>query len=122
MGLKPGTEEYRAYHRNYHHTKRKANVENFTQYIEDKVENREQYNAWYQDIKANCVCSNCGFNNPAALQFHHLDQSTKISEISTMIKNRKNKQIVLDEMNKCIVLCANCHSIETVKQRKNNAG
>ena len=59
-------------------------------------------------------CIKCGFKIPAALQFHHVDPSTKEHNVSNM---RRSSYIqwgrIKKEMRKCIILCANCHAIET---------
>jgi hypothetical protein len=63
-------------------------------------------------------CSKCGYNKcPAALEFHHLDPSTK-DFIPSHYSNTswdKNKDKVMKELDKCIVLCANCHREEHFK-------
>lgn len=60
-------------------------------------------------------CARCGFKIPAALQFHHVDPSTKICDVSSI--RRSSYKIwetkIKPEIRKCIVLCANCHAIET---------
>jgi hypothetical protein len=64
-------------------------------------------------------CSKCGYNKcPAALEFHHLDPSTKDFTPSHYGNTSwdKNKDKVMKELNKCIVLCANCHREEHFNQ------
>ena len=68
-----------------------------------------------RQIKQECLdykgneCSNCGYNKcAAALDFHHLDPNQKDFEISR-VKNKTITNIVKQELDKCIVLCANCH-------------
>jgi hypothetical protein len=51
------------------------------------------------------VCSRCDETHPAALDFHHTDPTQKDFEISSCGSRKR----VLAEINKCIVLCANCH-------------
>ena len=55
-------------------------------------------------------CNRCGYSgHPAAFQFHHLDPKDKnfnISSAGLISKDRHN------EVLKCELLCANCHSIE----------
>ena len=46
---------------------------------------------------------------PAVYDFHHLDSTTKDKNIAR-IMGRKWENI-LPELNKCILLCANCHRI-----------
>ena len=67
-------------------------------------------------------CSHCGYkDNPAALQFHHVDPSKKLQNVS-MIRRSSYSQwkVIKAEIRKCIVLCANCHSIETKESYKND--
>lgn len=53
-------------------------------------------------------CCGCGYNkNYAALEFHHKDPTQKDLDWT---KNRQRSwDKVLAELNKCILLCANCH-------------
>ena len=56
-------------------------------------------------------CVRCGYNeHPAALQFHHTDSSTKEFNIG-QVANRA-WDIIETELNKCELICANCHCIE----------
>lgn len=45
--------------------------------------------------------------------FDHLPEYTKIKSISEMVVKNTDKQIIIDEMKKCVLLCANCHKLET---------
>ena len=51
-------------------------------------------------------CCMCGEKDVACLDFHHLRD--KSAEIAKLIENDNLTQIKI-EINKCIVLCANCH-------------
>ena len=55
-------------------------------------------------------CTKCGFvGHPGAFHFHHENPKTKKYELNS------NKLLIKDrtkELDKCILLCANCHSIE----------
>jgi hypothetical protein len=54
-------------------------------------------------------CKLCGyFKYLAALEFHHLDPSIKEHQIS-YIKKRTSEEIIIKELDKCILVCANCH-------------
>lgn len=60
-------------------------------------------------------CVVCGFDHPAALQFHHRDPSAKSFEISAKVFSSGKKypwEVVLAEAQKCDLLCANCHFLE----------
>jgi len=52
-------------------------------------------------------CSNCGYNKcNAALEFHHLDPNEK--DIN-YLNNRMSFTKLKSELDKCVLLCANCH-------------
>lgn len=54
-------------------------------------------------------CSECGYSEcMAALSFHHKNRDEKSFKLSDMFSNRSLIK-VLDEIHKCILLCANCH-------------
>lgn len=56
------------------------------------------------------VCQRCGFNGPdVCFDFHHRDRSTKRFGISQTKKWKWEE--VLKELEKCDLLCANCHRI-----------
>lgn len=53
-------------------------------------------------------CETCGYNKcVAALEFHHRGKN-KDSDLSSMIKNG-SRQKALKEVERCMLLCANCH-------------
>jgi len=65
-----------------------------------------------RSIKRGKVCANCGFADPRALDFHHTNPENKIAEVSQLYSHRYSDKKILDEVKKCILLCANCHRIE----------
>lgn len=59
----------------------------------------------------NNVCSLCGYNkNSAALVFHHIDPKDKKFSISVKSCVYKSTTELQEEVNKCILVCANCHA------------
>ena len=63
-----------------------------------------------QDLKIGLKCKKCGYNKcGAALEFHHIDPDEKDERIARMISNNYSLEKVLNEIQKCIVLCSNCH-------------
>lgn len=59
-------------------------------------------------------CSKCGYDEHlAALTFHHTDDSKEFN-ISKLMHSISWEELKL-ELDKCIVLCANCHNIEHSK-------
>src|SRR5687768_5361247 len=100
-------EERREYHRRYmqdpaRRAKRYAANERW----------RQSMIAWIRGIKEESGCIRCGFANPRALQFHHRDPSQKTLEIANCLRQGWGKDRLQSEIDKCDVLCANCHAIE----------
>jgi predicted HNH restriction endonuclease len=71
-----------------------------------------------QQFKKQCIeykggkCSICGYDKcQASLEFHHLDPTEKDFCISTMktTSYKKNREKMEKELDKCILVCANCH-------------
>lgn len=63
-----------------------------------------------REIKQQNSCK-CGESFYASLDFHHIDSTTKIADLSTMKNNKKYTLTdILEEIKKCEVICANCHS------------
>ena len=63
-----------------------------------------------QDLKIGIKCAKCGYNKcGAALEFHHINPEEEDEKVARMITNNYRLDIVKKEIEKCIVLCANCH-------------
>ena len=69
---------------------------------------RKERRKWFEEYKLTLKCERCGENHPAVLDFHHLDPHSKEFTVSDQVWTRNPKH-VMDEINKCIVLCSNCH-------------
>lgn len=56
-------------------------------------------------------CEKCGYDkNIAALQFHHLrDKKFELTSRNLLLKTHEE---IENELNKCVLLCANCHAEE----------
>ena len=55
-----------------------------------------------------CAC--CGKQFPYYVyQFHHIDARTKEQTIASILANHANADIIANEAEKCIMICANCH-------------
>ena len=64
----------------------------------------------YIDYKKTLSCKKCGENRHYVLEFHHLDPSKKEFTIgAAMASGRINFEKAKEEIDKCVVLCANCH-------------
>jgi hypothetical protein len=75
--------------------------------------------AWIQSIKLERGCADCGYNaHPAALDFDHLPEFEKRYKMSTVAAGI-SKALIEAEIEKCEVVCANCHRVRTANRRTN---
>ena len=72
-----------------------------------------------QEIKAELIqqmgggCNKCGYNRcQEALDFHHIDPSTKSFPLTKRELGNKSRETIFEEAAKCKLLCANCHREE----------
>jgi len=63
-------------------------------------------------------CGVCGFSDPRVLEFDHIDPTTKSFGIAKAINDKMSWPKILAEIEKCQILCANCHKIKTAEQNK----
>jgi len=59
-------------------------------------------------ILFNHTSKKCGEKRFYILNFHHVDPTNKLFSISSHVK-KVSWDAILNEMDKCIVLCSNCH-------------
>ena len=62
-------------------------------------------------------CVECGESDPRVLDFDHLDPSTKKYNIARMLSGHAGWKKIMSEIEKCRVLCANCHRKHTYVQQ-----
>lgn len=56
-------------------------------------------------------CVRCGYyRNEAALNFHHVDPSTKLFNLDIRSCSNRKWEALVAEAAKCLLLCANCHT------------
>lgn len=71
------------------------------------IRRRQKVRAWLQEYKSTHPCS-CGESDPALLEFHHIDPSQKRFSIGA--GRGYSLKTVKVEVEKCVVLCADCHT------------
>lgn len=81
---------------------------------------RKKYIPVHYNLKIN-GCAICGYNKcNAALDFHHVNPKDKKFSVAIGTMGRSDNSIV-KELNKCILLCSNCHrEIEDKSRRYQN--
>ena len=77
--------------------------------IRGKKERKENIRAFIDDYKSNLKCEECSEDHSSVLDFHHNDPSEKEIGISEVYKQGWGQERILKEIEKCIVLCSNCH-------------
>jgi len=71
------------------------------------------------DSNKEAPCVDCGkLYPPYVMDFDHRDPRTKVDKVSSMVY-RGSKMLLLAEIAKCDLVCANCHRIRTYKKTEN---
>lgn len=70
-----------------------------------KIEIKERF----KEFKASLECENCGESDPCCLDFHHKDPKKKDFVLSLACKAGYSWERLQEEIQKCAVVCANCH-------------
>ena len=69
---------------------------------------RQRRKEWYNTIMKDKCCVKCGESDIACLDWHHTDPTKKEAAVSYLLGNN-SKKAILEEIQKCICLCSNCH-------------
>ena len=88
--------ETRYYHRNREAEKKRCR------------ERELRIKEWLAEYKRERGCSRCEETHSAALDFHHTTDD-KSKNIGKMAHEGYSKESIKEEIDKCILLCANCH-------------
>ena len=77
--------------------------------------------AWGWTLKEGRPCADCGgVFHPVAMQWDHRPGTQKRGEISRMV-DRASRKDLLSEIEKCDLVCANCHAVRTYERRRDVA-
>ena len=102
--------------------------------LEGREHNREYQKRWYAknkktqcsrvkerekriskkiaEYKLSLKCEKCGEGHPSCLDFHHKNPLDKDCSIGNVVNRGWGWKRIEEEMEKCEVLCANCHRKE----------
>ena len=72
---------------------------------------RDKYQKWINDYKRKFGCHWCGIKDERVLEFHHTNPKNKEFSIGHANYNHFGLDRIKKEIEKCAVICANCHRI-----------
>lgn len=104
---------YREYNKGWYQRHREKRITLITR-------RRMEIQDWFRDYKSKLSCMVCGENHPACLQIHHRDRKGKSFTISWVVgRSTYSINTILQEIEKCDVLCGNCHAIRHWRETHN---
>lgn len=68
---------------------------------------RDNNRTWATELKASKGCATCPEKDTRCLDFHHVDPKNKSFTISNHLHYARSA--LEAEINKCVVVCSNCH-------------
>lgn len=71
---------------------------------------KQKLREWVRSKQVEIGCIECGEDHPACLHWHHNDPEDKDRSPMKMAHDGLSKGNIEKEIEKCIVLCANCHA------------
>jgi hypothetical protein len=105
----PSTQPQRPYNVRYYWAHRAEEIERVRRRQRATVE-------WLRDLRR-VPCADCGKTYPPyVMDFDHRDPSTKSFSLLADKPLLKNREVLLAEVAKCDVVCANCHAERTWRQ------
>lgn len=74
-----------------------------------QLRRKEQFIGYWEETRQHSGCLTCSYRRfLGALEFHHRDPIQKLFALTTGMKSRPWDEITT-EIDKCDLLCANCH-------------
>lgn len=81
------------------------------------IRNRE----FIKNYKKDKRCEICGYNKyPRILDFHHRKKEEKNQGVCFLAKSLRNIDTIKKEIDKCMILCPNCHRELHLLERRHN--
>ncbi len=66
-------------------------------------------------------CTDCKNNFPSyVMDYDHRDSTAKLSHVAKLVHDNRSIEFVLREIQKCDLVCANCHRIRTYNRLQNS--
>ena len=84
-------------------------INNKESYTSRNNRRRSLRKRWMEELLNSLHCLNCGEESPECLDFHHTNPEEKKEDVSSLVNMFRSMERICTEIEKCIVLCANCH-------------
>jgi hypothetical protein len=82
---------------------------------------RRQLRAWIGELKRSQPCTDCGgYFHWVAMAYDHLPGNQKRAEVSNLVASGY-RSVLVGELAKCELVCANCHAVRTYQRRQGDA-
>lgn len=75
-------------------------------FMKEKYQDKKQT---FEQMKSEQSCAKCGETRGYVLDYHHIDPTQKDNTIARITSNKYKIESILSEIEKCVVLCSNCH-------------
>lgn len=105
-------EDRRRYQKKYHRRWYDKNAEDRRKQVRLR---KKGIREWFRELKEGLHCEVCGISGKDqawVLEFHHIEPASKKEGISYLVSHGYGKKRILDEIEKCVVICANDHRAE----------
>lgn len=74
----------------------------------------KKYKDYINEFKIGKSCTDCNkMFPPYVMQFDHINPKNKLNNVAHM----RNEKLILEEISKCDLVCANCHAVREHKRR-----
>ena len=121
--MKNAKEYQKEYHKKWYAIPENAEAKKQNAKIH-RAKSRRRNLDFVRDYKLSHPCSKCAEyhpeyieKNPVCLQFHHCN-GDKQENIATLARSMVSLERLKEEMNKCVVVCGNCHALIHEESRK----
>jgi hypothetical protein len=71
---------------------------------------RDGIKLWFMEYRRGLSCQECGEDHEACIAFHHVDPNEKKYAVADMANRGCSIKTIKRELDKCVVLCHNCHA------------
>ena len=83
------------------------------QTYEARWRRREIARTYVLELLASAACADCGLRDPVVFEFDHL--TSKREGVAQLVTHGYSLRVIIEEIEKCEIVCANCHRHRTAE-------